>query len=46
LSECIAQAKAHEEALAYAPAPDPNFAKDAQAAFGSRGEPFRPPERD
>ena len=46
LSECIALAKAHEEELGYAPAPDPDFAKDVQAAIDSRREPFNPPAWD
>ena len=33
ISECIALAKAHEEMLGYAPVPDPDFAKDVQAAM-------------
>jgi hypothetical protein len=40
LSECIALAKAHEKELGYAPVPDPDFAKDVQAAIDSRREPF------
>ena len=32
ISECIALAKAYEEKLGYAPVPDSDFAKDAQAA--------------
>jgi hypothetical protein len=46
LSECIALAKAHEEELGYAPVPDPDFAKDVQAAIDSRREPFHPPAWD
>ena len=46
ISECIALAKAHEEQLGYAPVPDPDFAKDAQAVIDARPEPFQPPTRD
>jgi antitoxin (DNA-binding transcriptional repressor) of toxin-antitoxin stability system len=46
LSECIALAKAHEEALGYALVPDPDFAKDVQAAIDSGREPFNPPDWD
>lgn len=42
LSECIALAKTYEEKLGYAPVPDPDFAKDVQAAIDSRREPFHP----
>ncbi len=43
ISECIALAKAHEEKLGYAPAPDPDFAKDVEAAIDAHREPFNPP---
>lgn len=46
LSECIALAKAYEEKLGYVPAPDPDFAKDLQAAIDSRPEPLNPPSWD
>jgi antitoxin (DNA-binding transcriptional repressor) of toxin-antitoxin stability system len=46
LSECIALAKAYEKELGYAPVPDPDFARDVQAAIDSRREPFRPPAWD
>lgn len=46
ISECIALAKAHEEQLGYAPIPDPDFAKDVQAAIDARREPFNPPAWD
>lgn len=46
LSECIALAKAHEEELGCAPVPDPDFARDVQAAIDSRREPFHPPAWD
>jgi antitoxin (DNA-binding transcriptional repressor) of toxin-antitoxin stability system len=39
ISECIALAKAHEDQLGYAPAPDADFAKDVQAAIDARREP-------
>jgi antitoxin (DNA-binding transcriptional repressor) of toxin-antitoxin stability system len=43
ISECIALAKAYEEKLGYAPVPDPDFAKDVQAAIDARPEPLNPP---
>ena len=46
LSECIALAKAHEQELGYSPVPDPDFAKDVQAAIDSRREPIQPPAWD
>ena len=46
ISECIALAKAHEEQLGYAPTPDPDFAKDVQAAIDAHREPFNPPAWD
>ncbi|MBP9025316.1 MAG: hypothetical protein KBH81_04115 [Phycisphaerae bacterium] len=46
ISECIALAKAHEAELGYAPTPDPDFAKDVQAAIDARREPFNPPAWD
>ena len=46
ISECIALAKAHEEKLGYAPVPDPDFAKDVQAAIDAHREPFSPPPWD
>lgn len=46
ISECIALAKAHEEQLGYAPAPDPEFANDVQAAINARREPFESPTWD
>ena len=46
ISECIALAKAYEEKLGYAPVPDPDFAKDVQAAIDAHREPFRPPPWD
>ncbi len=46
ISECIALAKAHEEKLGYAPAPDPDFAKDVQAAIDAHREPLNPPAWD
>ena len=46
ISECIALAKAYEEKLGYAPVPDPDFAKDVQAAIDARREPFHPPSWD
>jgi antitoxin (DNA-binding transcriptional repressor) of toxin-antitoxin stability system len=46
ISECIALAKAYEEKLGYAPVPDPDFARDVQAAIDTRTEPFNPPSWD
>jgi antitoxin (DNA-binding transcriptional repressor) of toxin-antitoxin stability system len=46
LSECIALAKAYEKELGYAPVPDPDFAKDVQAAIDSRRQSFNPPAWD
>lgn len=43
ITECIALAKAHEEQLGYAPTPDPDFARDVQAAIDARPEPLYPP---
>ena len=43
IAECIALAKAYEEKLGYAPAPDPDFAKDVQAAIDAHRGPFHPP---
>jgi antitoxin (DNA-binding transcriptional repressor) of toxin-antitoxin stability system len=46
IDECIALAKAYEERLGYAPVPDPDFAKDVQAAIDAHQEPLNPPSRD
>jgi antitoxin (DNA-binding transcriptional repressor) of toxin-antitoxin stability system len=46
ISECIALAKAYEEKLGYAPVPDPDFAKDVQAAIEAHREPLHPPTWD
>jgi antitoxin (DNA-binding transcriptional repressor) of toxin-antitoxin stability system len=46
ISECIALAKAHEEQLGYAPAPDPEFANDVQMAIDAHREPLNPPSWD
>jgi antitoxin (DNA-binding transcriptional repressor) of toxin-antitoxin stability system len=43
IAECIALAKAYEEKLGCAPAPDADFAKDVQAAIDAHREPFDPP---
>ena len=40
ISECIALAKAYEDKLGYAPVPDPDFAKDVQAAIDAHREPI------
>jgi hypothetical protein len=46
ISECIALAKAYEQRLGYAPTPDPDFAKDVQAAIDAHREPLNPPAWD
>jgi len=46
VSECIALAKAYEEKLGYALVPDPDFAKDVQAAIEAHREPLDPPSWD
>jgi hypothetical protein len=46
ISECIALAKAYEDKLGYAPVPDPDFAKEVQAAINSHCEPLSPPSWD
>jgi antitoxin (DNA-binding transcriptional repressor) of toxin-antitoxin stability system len=46
IGECIALAKAYEEKLGYAPVPDPDFAKDVQAAIEAHREPLHPPSWD
>jgi antitoxin (DNA-binding transcriptional repressor) of toxin-antitoxin stability system len=46
LGECIVLAKAYEEKLGYAPVPDPDFAKDVQAAIETHREPLYPPSWD
>jgi antitoxin (DNA-binding transcriptional repressor) of toxin-antitoxin stability system len=46
ISECIALAKAYEEKLGYTPVPDPDFAKDVQAAIDAHREPLNPPAWD
>jgi hypothetical protein len=46
ISECIVLAKAYEEKLGHAPVPDPEFAKDVQAAIDAHREPLKPPSWD
>ena len=46
ISECIAMAKAREETFAIPPVPDPDFAKDVQAAVEAHNEPLNPPAWD
>ena len=46
ISECLALAKAYEETLGYAPVPDPDFAKDVQAAINAHCEPVNWPSWD
>src|ERR1041385_8429703 len=43
ISECIALAKAYEDKLGYRLVPDPDFAKDVQAAIDAHREPLDPP---
>ena len=46
ISECIALAKAREKQFGVAPVPDPDFAKDVQAAIDAHREPLNPPSWD
>src|SRR5688572_13803357 len=46
ISECIALAKAYEDKLGYRPVPDPDFAKDLEAAIDAHREPLTPPSWD
>ena len=46
ISECIALAKAYEDKLGYRPVPDPDFAKDLEAAINAHHEPLTPPTWD
>ena len=46
ISECITLAKAYEAKLGYAPLPDPDFAKDVQAAIDAHREALNPPAWD
>jgi len=46
IDDCIALAKAYEERLGYARVPDPDFAKDVQAAIDAHREPLPPPSWD
>jgi antitoxin (DNA-binding transcriptional repressor) of toxin-antitoxin stability system len=46
ISECIALAKAYEDKLGYRPVPDPDFAKDVEAAIAAHREPLQPPSWD
>jgi len=46
IDECIALAKAYEAQLGYAAFPDPDFAKDVQAAIDAHREPLDPPAWD
>jgi hypothetical protein len=46
ISACIAMAKAYEEKLGHAPVPDPDFARDLQAAIDSHRDPLNPPAWD
>ena len=46
IGECIALAKAYEDRLGYRPVPDPDFAKDVEAAVAAHGEALDPPSWD
>jgi hypothetical protein len=46
IGECIALAKAYEDKLGYRPVPDPDFAKDVEAAIAAHREPLQPPSWD
>ena len=46
IDECIALARAHEERVGFAPVPDPEFARDVQAAVEAHREPLDPPPWD
>ncbi|HEX3744832.1 MAG TPA: hypothetical protein VHW09_12910 [Bryobacteraceae bacterium] len=46
ISECVALAKAYEQKLGHAPVPDPDFARDVQAAVDAHDEPLNPPAWD
>jgi antitoxin (DNA-binding transcriptional repressor) of toxin-antitoxin stability system len=46
ISECFSLAKAYEAKLGYAPVPDPDFAKDVQAAIDLHREGLNPPSWD
>lgn len=46
ISECIALVKVYEKKLGYAPVPDPDFAKDVQAAIDAHREPLNPASWD
>jgi antitoxin (DNA-binding transcriptional repressor) of toxin-antitoxin stability system len=46
LDEAIAIADAFEANLGYAPVPDPDFAKDVQAAIDAHRQPLDPPDWD
>lgn len=46
IGECIALAKAYEDRLGYRPIPDPDFAKDVEAAIAAHREPLQPPSWD
>ena len=46
IDDCITLAKAYEERLGYAPVPDPDFAKDVQAAVDAHRESLSLPSWD
>ena len=46
ISECIPLARAYEDKLGYRAVPDPDFAKDVEAAIDAHREPLDPPSWD
>jgi antitoxin (DNA-binding transcriptional repressor) of toxin-antitoxin stability system len=46
IDECIALAEAYEKGMDHAPIPDPDFARDVQAAIDAHREPLGPPAWD
>ena len=46
IGECIALARAFEEKLGRAPVPDPDFARDVEAAVEAHREPLNAPPWD
>ena len=46
IKECVRLAKAYEKKLGYAPVPDPDFARDVQAAIDAHREALHSPSWD
>lgn len=46
IGECIELARAHEQRLGYAPAPDAEFGRDVERGIEDRAAPFDPPKWD